>query len=97
MNKHVIDDGLLDDAHAAIQRGATWIAYNEVPYLLEKGDMNFFHTKEEAVGFAFDNHSDRDRYMKPGMTTTSSLLDQGKRKNRASRRDIGEVKLKRIE
>lgn len=62
MTPHVLDDALLNEAHASIGRGETWIAVNEVPYFLERGDMYFFKTKEEAQDFAFENYSDVDGY-----------------------------------
>lgn len=62
MNPHVIDDALLNDVHAAIQRGETWMAVNDVPYFLERGDFLFFKRKEEANDFAFENYSYSEGY-----------------------------------
>lgn len=62
MTAHVIDDTLLKDVHAAIELGETWVAVNEVPYFLERGDMYFFKSKEEANDFVFENYSNADQY-----------------------------------
>ena len=39
MNRHIVDDALLDEVLLAIGRGETWFAYNTVPSFLEKGDV----------------------------------------------------------
>jgi hypothetical protein len=62
INGHAISDTLLPQINLELLRGYHWIAYNTVPYLLEKCDVYFFKDKDEANDFARNNISDYDKY-----------------------------------
>ncbi len=63
MNKeHVIADELLTIAKNEMQNGNHFIAYNEISYFLDKPDMYFFKTKEEADEFSDNNISEYDNF-----------------------------------
>ncbi len=63
MNKeHVIADELLTIAKNEMQNGNHFIAYNEISYFLDKPDMYFFKTKEEADEFSDNNISEYDDF-----------------------------------
>ncbi|MEP7374608.1 MAG: hypothetical protein ABI675_14535 [Chitinophagaceae bacterium] len=63
MNReHVISKELLTQAQSAFLRYANWIAYNTIPYFLEKGDMFFFKEQEEAREFSDNNISEYDDF-----------------------------------
>ncbi|HWJ25845.1 MAG TPA: hypothetical protein VNS32_04830 [Flavisolibacter sp.] len=59
---HAISDELLGEIQKALSNQEHWIAYNTIPYLLEKGDMYFFNDQDEAKEFASENISDYDSY-----------------------------------
>jgi hypothetical protein len=46
--EHVISDELFEQALLAFSKYEYWIAYNTVPYFLEKTEMFFFKEKKEA-------------------------------------------------
>lgn len=53
MNReYVISDALFEEAMHILLNRACWIAYNTVPYFLEKGDMHFFKKQDEAHAFS---------------------------------------------
>jgi hypothetical protein len=63
MNReHVISDELLDQARFSFAKNEHWVAYNTVPYFLDKGDMYFFKTADEAHEFSDNNISEYDDY-----------------------------------
>jgi hypothetical protein len=59
---HPIADEVLDLAEAAMGKGENWMVYNDSSYLIEKEDVRFFVTKEDAREFSKDNLSDRDYF-----------------------------------
>ncbi len=61
-NGHVIADEVIDLVNLALSKGENWIAYNQTLYFLDKTDIHFFKTKDEAKKFAESNISDRDNY-----------------------------------
>jgi hypothetical protein len=77
MNReHVISDELLEQAHLSFLNHEHWIAYNTVPYFLEKGDMHFFRNSDEAHEFSDNNISEYDRYRVIHAYSADELLRQ---------------------
>ena len=63
MNKeHPISDEVLELAQLALNKGERWMAYNNSLYFIDKSDVYFFRSKDEANDFADDNISDRDHF-----------------------------------
>jgi hypothetical protein len=63
MNKeHIISDEATDEIQLALMKNENWLAYNTVPYFLERGDMYFFKDQDEANEFAANNISDSDSF-----------------------------------
>lgn len=60
--EHVISDELLGEAMLSLARHENWVTYNEITYFLEKGDMYFFKTSDEAHEFSNNNISEYDNY-----------------------------------
>lgn len=60
--EHVISDSLFEQAQFELSFGREWVAYNTLPYFLDKGDVYFFKHKEEAVEFSDNNISEYDDY-----------------------------------
>lgn len=77
MNReHVISDELLDEARFAFSKNEHWIAYNSVPYFLDRGDMYFFKTADEAHEFSESNISEYDNYRVIHAYSIDELLKQ---------------------
>jgi hypothetical protein len=74
--EHVISDGLFEKAQFEIAFGREWIAYNTIPYFLDKGDVVFFKTKDEAVEFSENNISEFDDYKVIHAHSIKDLLHQ---------------------
>jgi hypothetical protein len=74
--EHVIDDQLLDIASREIARGNIYIAYNTITYFLDKPDMEFFKTKDEANEYADNNISEYDNYNVIRAASVDELLKQ---------------------
>ena len=70
--EHVISDGLFEQAQFEISFGREWIAYNTIPYFLDKGDVQFFKTKDEAHDFSSNKISEYDNY---AVIKTTSIQD----------------------
>jgi hypothetical protein len=60
--EHVISDGLFEQAQFELSFNRNWIAYNTIYYFLNKGDVNFFKNKDEAMEFSANNISEYDNY-----------------------------------
>jgi hypothetical protein len=60
--EHVLSDALFEQAQFEISFGRDWVAYNTIPYFLDKGDVEFFKTKDEAAEFSANNISEYDDY-----------------------------------
>ena len=77
MNKeHVIADELLEIAQLSFSRGENWVAYNTIPYFLDKGSIYFFKTADEAHEFSDNNISEYDNYRVLHAYSTDQLLKQ---------------------
>jgi len=61
-NEHVISDEVLKLCNEALANGENWMAYNGSLYFIEKDEVEFFKSKNDAEEFAFNNHSDSDHY-----------------------------------
>jgi hypothetical protein len=59
---HTISDEVLHQIDLELFHGNQWVAYNSVPYRLEKHDVYFFNNKDEANDFAEGNISEFDNY-----------------------------------
>lgn len=74
--EHVLSDVILNDAKTEIARGNEWVAYNSINYFMEKGDVYFFPSKEEADIFSDDNISEYDMYDVIHADSVQSLFNQ---------------------
>ncbi|MDB5280683.1 MAG: hypothetical protein JWR61_5638 [Ferruginibacter sp.] len=61
-NEHAISDEVLELVQLALSRGDRWMAYNQSLYFIDKSDVHFFTSQQEANEFANDNFSDRDSF-----------------------------------
>ena len=62
MDKQIVSVDLLKEMEMSLSKGENWIAYNSIPYHLEKGDVYCFSEQSEAKEFAAANISDWDCY-----------------------------------
>ena len=60
--EHVISDEVIEQAQHEIFKGREWLAFNTISYFLDKGDIYFFKTKDEAIEFSDNNISEFDDY-----------------------------------
>ncbi len=60
--EHPIADEVLDLVSIALSKGENYMAYNNSLYFIDKTDVHFFRTKQEAVRFAENSISDRDSF-----------------------------------
>lgn len=74
--EHVISDELLKEAQAAFASQGYWIAYNTIPYFLDRGDMYFFKDRDEAHEFSENNISEYDDYAIIYARSVDELLRQ---------------------
>jgi len=70
--EHVVSDSLFEQAQFEIAFGRDWVAYNTIPYFLDKGDVIFFKSKDEAVEFTANNISEFDDF---GVIKVTSIQD----------------------
>ncbi len=61
-NEHVISGEVLDLIKLAVSKGENWMAYNNSLYFIDKGDIFFFKSREEANEFSNNSSSDYDRF-----------------------------------
>lgn len=61
-NGYPISDEVIKLANMALSHGEHWMAYNQSLYFIDKNEVHFFNSKKEAIEFAKDNFSDRDKY-----------------------------------
>lgn len=60
--EHPIADEVLGLAQLALLKGECFMTYNNSLYFIDKKDVHFFNSIEEAKKFASDNISDYDRF-----------------------------------
>lgn len=71
---HPIADEVLDLAQLALLKGECFMAYNNSLYFVDKEDVHFFKSKEEARDFANENVSDHDRHSVIEFHSISDIL-----------------------
>lgn len=74
--EHVISDSLFEQAQFEIAFGSEWVAYNTIPYFLDKGDVHFFEHRDEAEEFSANNISEYDDYRVINITSLQDFLLQ---------------------
>jgi hypothetical protein len=74
--EHPIADEVLDLVSIALTKGEKYMAYNNSLYFISKYDIHFFRTKEDAVAFAENNLSDRDRFSVLHFNSIKDILIQ---------------------
>lgn len=83
-NEHIISDDAVDGILAELSRIRNWLAYNTIPYLLEKADIFCFKYRNEADEFALSNISEYDSFnvvMQPPLQMSfSSYMPAGPQK-----------------
>jgi hypothetical protein len=60
--EHVISEEILNQAQIEFTSNNHWIAFNTLSYFLERGDVYFFKSRDEATEFADNNISEYDNY-----------------------------------
>ena len=61
-NEYVISDEVLDFIKLSVTKGENWMAYNTSLYFIDKDDIYFFKSREEANEFSYNSSSDYDRF-----------------------------------
>jgi hypothetical protein len=74
--EHVISDSLFEQTQFEIAFGREWVAYNTIPYFLDKGDVHFFEHRDEAEEFSTNNISEYDDYRVINITSIQDFLLQ---------------------
>lgn len=74
--EHVLSEDLWYEAQSAFSFSRFWIAYNTIPYFLEKGEMYFFNNKDSAREFSENNISEHDDYKVIHARSLDELLKQ---------------------
>ncbi|MFX6027742.1 hypothetical protein ABTE84_20550, partial [Acinetobacter baumannii] len=74
--EHPIADEVLDLVSIAVSKGEKYMAYNNSLYFIDKSDVHFFKTRDEAVEFAENNISDRDRFAVLHFNSVKDILNQ---------------------
>jgi hypothetical protein len=72
--EHPIADEVLELVSIALSKGENYMTYNNSLYFIDKTDVHFFRTKEEAVEFAESNLSDRDRFSVLHFNSVADIL-----------------------
>lgn len=75
-NNHPISDQVLELATIALFKGEHWMAYNQSLYLIDKADVHFFFSQQEAAEFANNNFSDRDNFCVVQFNSISDIYRQ---------------------
>jgi hypothetical protein len=74
-NGYPISAEVIKLANMALSRGEHWMAYNQSLYFIDKNEVYFFNSQKEAIEFAKDNFSDRDKFY---VFHFNSILDLNK-------------------
>lgn len=75
-SEHPIADEVLDLVTVALSKGEHYMAYNNSLYFIDKDDVHFFSTKEEANDFSTANFSDRDNFSILNFNSLKDVLEQ---------------------
>lgn len=73
---HPIADEVLDLLTIALSKGEHYMAYNQSLYFIDKEDVYFFRTLDEANEFSTDNISDRDNFSVLHFNSVKDVLAQ---------------------
>jgi hypothetical protein len=73
---HPIADEVLDLVTIALSKGEHYMAYNQSLYFIDKDDIHFFSTKEDAKEFSENNISDRDSFFVIHFNSVKDVLGQ---------------------
>ena len=73
---HPIADEVLDLVTIALSKGEHYMAYNNSLYFIDKDDVHFFRTQDEANEFSTDNLSDRDNFSVLHFNSVKDVLAQ---------------------
>jgi ABC-type uncharacterized transport system permease subunit len=73
---HPIADEVLDLITIALSKGEHYMAYNNSLYFIDKDDVHFFSTKEEANDFSTANISDRDNFSVLHFNSLKDILEK---------------------
>lgn len=74
--EHPIADEVLAIAEFEISKGNHWMVYNQSLYFIDKSDVYFFSSQEEAVQFANNNISDYDNYKVLQVRSIKDILEK---------------------
>ena len=72
--EYVISENILREAQVAFSNNEHWVAYNTINYFLDKEDMYFFKTSDEAHEFSDNNISEYDNYKVINAMSVDELL-----------------------
>lgn len=72
----ILSDEVLHQLELELSQGNQWIAYNTIPHFLEKHDVYFFNSKDEANDFAEGNISEFDNYKVIEIKSLANSLKQ---------------------
>lgn len=75
-NQHPIADEVLELVIVALSKNEHYMAYNNSLYFIDKDDIHFFRTKEEATDFSKNNISDRDNFSVLHFNSIKDVLEQ---------------------
>ncbi|TXJ23376.1 MAG: hypothetical protein E6Q24_18505 [Chitinophagaceae bacterium] len=75
-SEHPIADEVLDLVTIALSKGEHYMAYNNSLYFIDKDDVHFFSTKEEANDFSTANISDRDNFSVLHFNSIKDILEK---------------------
>ncbi len=75
-NDHPIANEVLDLVNIALSKGEHYLAYNNSLYFIDKEDVYFFSTKEDACEFSAANISDRDNFSVLYFNSVKDVLAQ---------------------
>ncbi len=88
--EHVISDSLFEQAQFELSFNRNWIAYNTINYFLDKGDVQFFKHKDEAMEFAANNISEYDDYRVIYANSIKDFIKQIPYRNQMERQMIND-------
>jgi hypothetical protein len=74
MAEHPISDDVLAIADFEISKGNRWMVYNQSLYFIDKSDVYFFSSRDEAIQFKDDNLSDHDNFKVMQIHSVRDLL-----------------------
>lgn len=75
-SEHPIADEVLDLVTLALSKGEHYMTYNNSLYFIDKDDVHFFSTKEEANDFSTANISDRDNFSVLHFNSIKDILEK---------------------